>query len=297
MPLDELQKQFFDVIFDRDFMAKRGEEFQNWFAEIAGHAYGVGFEAVRPYGKKGDLKCDGFMPHEGIVFQCYAPYSMTESKLISKIAKDFVGASIKWRGIIKKWVLVHNDERGLSGHTVQFMESLRAKFSGIEIETWAKEALYDIVVQLEIHKIEKIFGSLPALETMSAIGYQDITLVLDSIEGQSLTFSDEVIAPSQEKLEKNMLSTSVTTLLKSGRRIEHVVENIFDHSSQPDFGEGIGTAIRKKYCALKELNLPPDKIFEHLQKFVGFNGSPKRQVAALAVLSYFFERCDIFEDP
>lgn len=26
-------------------------------------------------------------------------------------------------------------------------------------------------------------------------------------------------------------------------------------------------------------------------------GDPKRQGAALAVLSYFFESCDIFEDP
>ena len=35
----------------------------------------------------------------------------------------------------------------------------------------------------------------------------------------------------------------------------------------------------------------------HLQHYAGTGGEPKQQNAALAVLSYFFERCDIFEDP
>ena len=38
-------------------------------------------------------------------------------------------------------------------------------------------------------------------------------------------------------------------------------------------------------------------MFGHLQQYAGMGGEPPRQAAVLAVLSYFFERCDIFEDP
>ena len=38
-------------------------------------------------------------------------------------------------------------------------------------------------------------------------------------------------------------------------------------------------------------------IFSYLQQFTGFEGDPKRQAAAMAVMAYFFDRCDIFEDP
>lgn len=52
-----------------------------------------------------------------------------------------------------------------------------------------------------------------------------------------------------------------------------------------------------RYAELKALDLPADTIFKHLQDYAGMNGEPKRQGAALAVLAYFFDSCDIFEDP
>ena len=45
------------------------------------------------------------------------------------------------------------------------------------------------------------------------------------------------------------------------------------------------------------MELEPDQIFSRLQEFTGFEGDPKRQAAAMAVMAYFFDRCDIFEDP
>jgi hypothetical protein len=48
---------------------------------------------------------------------------------------------------------------------------------------------------------------------------------------------------------------------------------------------------------LKSVGLGPDEIFGELQAFAGgMDREPSRQAAVLAVLSYFFESCDIFED-
>ena len=54
---------------------------------------------------------------------------------------------------------------------------------------------------------------------------------------------------------------------------------------------------RSEYLTVVEKYGPPDEIFAYLQQYAGSGTEPKRQGAALAVLSYFFERCDIFEDP
>ncbi len=54
--------------------------------------------------------------------------------------------------------------------------------------------------------------------------------------------------------------------------------------------------MRDQYQSLKALELDADTIFGHLQNFIGRQSEPSRQAAALAVLCYFFDRCDIFED-
>jgi hypothetical protein len=62
-------------------------------------------------------------------------------------------------------------------------------------------------------------------------------------------------------------------------------------------GERIAEAYRRRYARLQASDRSADEIFAHLQQYAGSGREPKQQNAALAVLSYFFERCDIFEDP
>ncbi len=56
-------------------------------------------------------------------------------------------------------------------------------------------------------------------------------------------------------------------------------------------------ALGSDFEAVRPYGSKPDGIFTHLQHYAGAGGEPRQQNAALAVLSYFFERCDIFEDP
>jgi len=75
------------------------------------------------------------------------------------------------------------------------------------------------------------------------------------------------------------------------------VATFFARGPRPDLGEHIAQAFREHYQTLKNLELPADSIFRHLQEYAGGNGDPRRQGAALAVVTYFFDACDIFEDP
>ena len=50
---------FYQLLCRVAFLEKKEAEFQDWFVKLASHAFGPDFEAVRPYGNQGDLKCDG----------------------------------------------------------------------------------------------------------------------------------------------------------------------------------------------------------------------------------------------
>lgn len=55
----------------------------------------------------------------------------------------------------------------------------------------------------------------------------------------------------------------------------------------------------QEYEKLRELEPEPDMIFYKLELFTGGQdkGTPIYEAAVLAVLAYFFEQCDIFEQP
>ena len=101
--MDEVQAAFYRMKFHVAFLEKKGAEFQDWFAKLAARAFGPDFEAVRPYGNQGDLKCDGRQVSTGTIFQCYAPYQMKQAELNAKMDRDFRGAYENWRGDMTRW--------------------------------------------------------------------------------------------------------------------------------------------------------------------------------------------------
>ena len=106
--MDEVQAIFYRLQFVLAFRTKKGVEFQDWFVRLASYALGPDFEAVRAYGSRGDLKCDGRRLSTGTIFQCYAPDAMKADHLVSKIDEDFRGARDNWPEMTE-WAFVHND--------------------------------------------------------------------------------------------------------------------------------------------------------------------------------------------
>ncbi|MBF0383464.1 MAG: hypothetical protein HQL69_20785 [Magnetococcales bacterium] len=296
--MDELQKLIYGERFKTAFHSKGGTEFQDWFVKIAGFAYGPDFEEVRPYGNKGDFKCDGRKISTGSIFQCYAPHILKDVDTIEKVKADFKGALSHWGASMKQWIFVHNDSRGLPATVVQCLDQLRNTHKNIVIETWSEPEIRELVMGLSLNQLQDLFGLAPSLPVFNQIGFEELKPVVDAIaQKEPDPASSPLTPPSPEKLEKNDLSPDAAGLLKVGRRKERLVEDFFGKTIHPDLGEKIAEAFRNRYLELKTMELTSDRIFGYLQDFAGMTGEPKQQGAALAVLSYFFERCDIFEDP
>lgn len=296
--MDELQRSIYVDRFRLAFHTSKGTAFQDWFVRLAGHAFGSDFEEVRPYGPYGDLKCDGRRISSASVFQCYAPDVMKEAELIAKVDADFHGARTHWPGNMQEWVFVHNDGRGLPPNAVQHLDGLRQAHTPLKIATWSEPELLNLAMKLDLSALQALFGYVPSVAIMQRLELSDIVPIIEALQRQEPNPSDPPLTPpSPEKLEKNALSKEAETLLRFGRQKSALVDTFFRKSPRPDLGERIAEAFRLRYAELKALYLPADTIFKHLQDYAGFNGEPKRQGAALAVLAYFFDSCDIFEDP
>ena len=158
MQPDALQRRIYGLRFRIAFLQKRGVEFQDWFARLLRFALRHEFAPVRSYGPKGDLKCDGYRVTTRTVFQCYAPDKMRDSALIRKITSDFDGARNHWGRRMRRWVLVHNDHRGLPARAVQHIDSLRGSYPNIRIETWGEPELARMKERLNLEALESLFG-------------------------------------------------------------------------------------------------------------------------------------------
>jgi hypothetical protein len=153
-------------------------------------------------------------------------------------------------------------------------------------------------MDLDLSALQALFGFAASIAIVDRLVMSDLVPIIDALQRQEPNAGDPPLTPpSSAKLEKNALSEESSLLLRIGRRKSALVDTFFRKSPRPDLGERIAEAFRARYAELKAYDMPAETIFKHLQDYAGFNGEPTRQGAALAVLAYFFDSCDIFEDP
>ncbi len=293
-----LQQAFFELSFENLFLRTKGDEFQSFFERLMGLAYKADFMACRPWGNRGDRKNDGFLKSERRLFQVYAPNEITEAKAVAKILEDFEGAKTYWGTHFDKWVFAHNAVDGLPPHVQKVLLDFQAQNSRIAVETWGLEEFRVIFRKLSLDDMQSWLGVVPTEETRAALGFKDLQVVLESIAGRTVTPSQPVKDVPMGKIEANALSGSVATLLKAGMVKAPLVRAFFDQWHDITLGERIAKSFRAKYEALRG-EFSPNQIFSEIQDWAGggTRGTPEHEVAVLTVIAYFFERCDIFEEP
>ena len=112
MPLNNLQRIFYQSLAEKRLLEHEGQAFEDFFVEIGRRRWGDDFEPIRAYGKHGDLKCDGRRISTGTLYQCYGPRTPKPSAVHEKIKTDFDGAHAIWGDKLKGWSIVVNDRQG-----------------------------------------------------------------------------------------------------------------------------------------------------------------------------------------
>ncbi|MFZ4776682.1 MAG: ABC-three component system protein [Terrimicrobiaceae bacterium] len=293
-----LTQAYYEQRFENCFLRAKGDEFQTFFERLMGLAYKADFMACRPWGNAGDRKNDGFLKSERRLFQVYAPNEMEATKAVAKITEDFHGAKPHWGTHFDKWVFVHNATDGLPPHVQQVLLDFEQANVGITLEPWGLEELRLVFRRLDSDDLATWFGPALTEETKARVGFKEIQVVLESLVGKTATTDAHVRNVPPGKIEANDLSESVAVLIKSGMTKTPLVSDFLDKWHDETLGERLAVAFREEYRRLRGTE-HPNLIFSDLQSWVGGNqlGTAEHQMAVLAVLAYYFERCDIFEEP
>jgi len=297
--LEDLTRAFYELAFENAFLRKRADEFQDFFCSIMEKRYPADFIRVRPWGSIGDRKNDGYLRSRRMLFQSYAPNEMSAATCLAKIEEDFNGALPHWKQFFDVWVFVHNSRDGLGPQVTARLLELNRDHAPLRATSWGFEELRQEAFQLLDVDLASLLGPAPSQRDMLDLGVAELQPVLDQI-GRLAAVADPDLRPvPPRKLEHNMLSSHVATLLKAGMSRADLVRRYFRAQTNQARHDEIAEAFRSKYRELQARGVAPDDVFAELQRFVGGTviGTPSRQSAVLAVLSYFFEECDIFERP
>ncbi len=294
-----LQQAYYEQRFENTFLRAKGDEFQTFFERLMGLACKADFMACRPWGNIGDRKNDGFLKSERRLFQVYAPNAMEAKKAIDKITEDFEGAKVHWGKDFDKWVFVHNAYDGLPPHVHEVILEFERVNPGIVLEPWGLEELRLIFRRLSLDDCASWFGFAPTEETKAKLDFKELQVVFETLAVKAAPPSSTVNPVPQGKIEANALSESVSILIKSGMSKSPLVSAFLDTWYDETLGERLAGSFRKEYVRLRYERLHPNQIFSELQIWAGGRerGTPEHEMAVLTVLAYYFERCDIFEEP
>jgi len=297
--MNHLTKAYYMMCFKNNFARKTENAFQDFFSDIMELCYPVGdFLRFRPWGKAGDRKNDGYLISQRMLFQVYAPNSISAAAAIKKINEDYTGAKSHWKRHFDTWVFVHNSLKGLSPDVGALIMDLNLQHPP-KVITWGQFELEREVESLDETSLSKLFGFAPNNASMLRVGYKEIQFVLEHVARVKPITEIGISPVPQDKLEYNKLSDSIKLLLSEGMKKSGKVGQMFQEWSDQTYGDQISSSFKQEYIRLKYQGLSPDQIFFELKVFTGGERqiSIEHESATLAVLAYFFESCDIFEKP
>jgi hypothetical protein len=296
--MDRVTRFFFDQSFRIAFLERRGDAFQELFSSIMEKRYPRGdFQRVRPWGKEGDRKNDGYLRSRRTLFQCYAPDELRASTCVAKMDEDFTGALPHWTQHFDTWVFVHNASTGVGPGVAKKLLELEATRPPFKVEAWAFDELRKIARELSAEDLTDVLGPVPSQRDVLGLRMVELIPVLDHMARLRPSAQPDLRPVPPDKIARNLLSDAVAELLRIGMSRADLVKKYF--RDRPADEDRIASGFRRKYGELRDAGAAPDDIFSALQRYAGHDGDadPSRQVAVLTVLSHFFQTCDIFERP
>lgn len=316
------QKALYRLMFKAHLSTLSGMAFQNFFTEIMQYA-NPNFSPVKPQGKQGDWKNDGHDPVAGIYYQVYSPEQLNESDAISKLEKDFAGLLSYWGGNnavypngVQKFQLVINDHYRVTpgGYptTIAALERLGREHNLVESKLFLAKHLEEVLLGLDDDKIISVLGFPPNPADINVLSFSLVNEVIKHIVEQATprTLTQSLVDPDfEEKIIFNRLAATCSLLQDANYRrgsledyfiasstfarqeVRNCLNGVYEVSKTLGFQDenGLTESDQQLFHVLKEITPTLPNKNQRLEK--------ELQDAALVVMAYFFESCDIFEEP
>lgn len=312
------EKMIARIMFKSKIYAADGQSFENLFTSIMGYAR-ADFRGIKPQGKFGDRKNDGCEPAVGRYYQVYAPENVLEkeSAAINKLKTDFAGLKTYWGTLyaagIKEYFFVLNDKyKGAFPTTHKALSDLQSQHNLNKADVFSCKNLEEVLFsELDDDQVQVVVGFIPDPSTIVKIDYDILNEVVSHILENTAdkAVPGKLVSPEFEsKLTFNDLNAAAP-YLKSGSYLANAVESFFERNT--DFArQSVRQSLNDMYISAKQhgfVNDPATGLTAQDQMYFDIlaNATPNThagqkgavQRAAQVLLSYFFESCDIFEEP
>lgn len=275
-----------------------GEQFQDLFAAVMERRY-PGFQRIRPWGKQGDRKNDGWLPNEKTLFQCYAPSSFAASALEAKLTEDYDGACEHWKGKFTDWVFVHNDRNGMAPSVALLMQALDVRSEKITCTSWGPFQLREKFAQLSEGDRVAILGPVLTSADFMGVGAAVLKPLIEALGTQKPDPGAPVNPVPLDKIEANDLTDEQIAFLSLGAGRAPLVDLYMNNAyAMPTQADAIAAAVADKYRALRATGQAQPQTLDDIVAWVSGGDITTGVLANVwAVVAYFFERCHIFEVP
>jgi len=284
-----------------------GQAYENFFIQIMQYAY-ENFKPVKPQGSYGDRKNDGFDKSTGTYYQVYAPENISTkiNDAINKLISDFKGLYDYWDKIskIKRYFFAINDKyKGTFPTLEEELSKIEKKYPEIQCNSFLNKDLERVFMSLSREQISSIVGITPDPLNISDIDFGSMNEVINHLMRMHFSYSEEKIPQDpdfNEKIVFNNLSESIARLLHQGNYQNHVIKEFFEKNRSGLKGELKELFVKFYSEGVREVNGESNKndiVFFYILEKVSPKNTKPVQDAALVLMAYYFEYCDIFQTP
>lgn len=294
-------------LFQLEVYKKNGKEFEDFFSKIM-RLNNIEFEQVKPQGRYGDRKNDGFIKSSGSYYQVYAPEDATikEKETIDKLNEDFEGLYNYWNTnyvAIKEFSFVLNDKYNggyASLHTE--LKKIEDKYPSVTCKSFLSQHLEDIFLKLPRHHIEDIIGRIPSAEDiqMNTSVLNEVVEYLAKIPAAYKIDSFPQNPDFDEKIVFNSLSEPASNFLKYGSYQDGALKDYFKYNStfsKDNLKQIFSNLYQEGKNTFPDTENKSDLIFFHILHNSYPSQTKVYQDQIFALMAYFFGYCDIFEEP
>lgn len=296
--LTQQQQLYAKVVFEAQFADLYEDAFQDYFQKLMQYRYPT-FLPVRTHGNIGDQGSDGLCTLENKLFACYGPHAHDDKATSKKFRVDLASSLIKRPGQFTTFVFVHNDRRGMHPKIATELVEAKHNHPALTFEQMGKVAIWREFMRLELPEAQDMLGqAILVQELVYGIGLADLDPLL-----AHLSRNRNVTRPAQavpmHKIEFNGFSLDNQHYLVHGMRFAKQIKDYYQGLGDPNAEDETAIAFRERYSELRALGLTPDEILHELFIYVSGTMVPDsaRLTSTYTILSYFCQRCDIFDEP
>jgi len=302
------QKYIARILFKNKILSSDKQAFEDLFTMVM-QSFDRNFQPVKPHGREGDKKCDGFNKVNGKYYQVYAPenFSGKEKTAQKKLDDTIEGIFYFWQTIspIREFYFVIHDKYKGAPPSIHQQLSNIAQIRQIKTNTFLCKDLENIFLELPESEIIDILGGLPpSAASIADIDISSLSEVINHLLNFEIKVQEERFPDDpnfDKKIKFNNLSDYYAMMLKVAYLQNYIIDDYFTYQSS-FLKQDLKLVFSDFYTKAKEylpesLENRSDVLFQKIWD----DSSPKNtkpfRDAVLVLMSHYFESCDIFEEP